>query len=1728
MTDSSTVRGSGRASSTLVDVHGPGINKFWRKTSVDTNDKQVFDTTISAAFGDLFDGGQATSMISGGMENSFYLSDFPIASKPPFGGGELVGANLFFYPTEIDRSERGGFSFVPHYSFYMVDGVIGRGNEGNLTPYPTGEYSNSPMAVFSSNFSKDGYWLNEDFSHDENAKVVAGSVIIRTDPYIPLYWAMKNNTDLDPSMNFKGEDSFWDSGTTQEHIDFGTWSRYVDTLPTGEKVIFVEKKGWNSWGWDEQWVPVKGRQTLFDDPEWEAKKIKGTGYPKYAYTTEATYTLNPPISTDNTFFERVNRLKSDPLYDEAGALQHGSEIVFNSEDTLTGGSCMMMNAAYDETKSGSLGWKAMEGSGYPYCAKDSAASGENSGRTIKHFWSNTSDGEFGQTDTSIAWLPHRQRAVAVKKIPVPIVHSPKTGLDYTGEHGKIHLKDNLEDVPLEDKYPDTGETGDLNVTTSEIDFTMKVEELSLAPFYRSHEVSWNNPSQDGFEFMSMDTRSICVMLGTRPPRASECFFDYFYNTSCTSDGWNGKGSKATAEGSGAEGDRDGLSTGFVVVRPPYTEYTYVEEDSPLDGTKLTAKGESLIAGKGYRNGAERWKNSGIGIEFPKDGVMLLPLVDRKACNKVNGNSAKVTSNDAEKNRWSIFGGVKGSSSTGKDEFGGGGKGDKDSDYNDSWYLTNVRARFNQTDIEKYAIPLPEKEWLRVRIFLNGDSTDRIYFQIENADDGTILGRSSMTYIDGKSIWGSGEEPRYLSIWCNNHPATVATDDEGSTHRRWWGESRGARASTRTKLFVDELKFKNFNMHHNNATIDNANNNKSPLKIRRNPVTNAYMQDTVSPTYVSFGFENATDLMDDPTYLLFNTIGGDSTTPDAIGNNYIRATVSMQGWTVGGDDYERLGGGYFDGKISASGTGDFKSEFRPISPFKHWADSNTHGETANFQMAGRGLSINGSETGGAGALWDGTARAAGIVAGTQHISSTGNATDIENFSYKGLMKFNYDSAQILEITEGSGSTAHYIHNYNIVARENDYVAARVTKVDISAGEITVDDPSVLQLKEGTVYRLYFRGAIRKATSANKNIQPTYQDVYLASDSINDNIVKIKNELSSPFINGNVEGKQVIDNLWISPKLHWLIMEVLPYNSDNEKVEDRTYRSVVEVNRGNTAFPTSVDYGVTFNETTYNDGIYQNSWNLDFTIPDSQIINETDFGFGALDAEGGGGGELAKVKLVDKNLWHSVDLSGAITDGDKKEGDILTTMMVPSALSSIIKTTIATTENTTKATEDVEWYMHGSSHYEGVFRPFLLTTFEDALPTIEDFSISPTEGREFFPKFTWRCKDDDVWYGFIVVDDKKIVNQYQNAVLHMPLNTPKKSNVASTVKVGKQDTDVPDWYDYVNNVNSTTWFAKKSDTTPWTFPLYYALEDIELAFDPEGLSGWCHRFTQPNGGESVNALNFWSDSADEQIGLKGTLPKKEMSLIVHVTPDYVILPSANNQMIFDNGGGVDYGDAIGTGFFADELKFFKVYIDVDGYVNVEICPDKCYETRAGVTTSSNRHKITLSSKTIVPMDGITPTNIIVTLDAGLKKNNVKLFIDGKLEDTTGRSYNDNTLSSSNRWPFDVQMASESETGMLTVGNVRSMRTPTSQGEPFKGRIEEVVYYTKCIYPVNVDLGEYILEKPLKELAGNNKSKSYSARLFVKDYHNIRGTTIDKVASTASVAWRKSVPLFTEASD
>ena len=69
--------------------------------------------------------------------------------------------------------------------------------------------------------------------------------------------------------------------------------------------------------------------------------------------------------------------------------------------------------------------------------------------------------------------------------------------------------------------------------------------------------------------------------------------------------------------------------------------------------------------------------------------------------------------------------------------------------------------------------------------------------------------------------------------------------------------------------------------------------------------------------------------------------------------------------------------------------------------------------------------------------------------------------------------------------------------------------------------------------------------------------------------------------------------------------------------------------------------------------------------------------------------------------------------------------------------------------------------------------------------------------------------------------------------------------------------------------------------------------------------------------------------------------------------------------------------------------------------------------------------------------------------------------------------------------------------------------------------MVLHTVAIYPVDPKEGKAIIYKPVREfttaeIAGG---KTINYRLFIKDYHNIRGTTTEEVASTSQIGVRKS---------
>ena len=163
------------------------------------------------------------------------------------------------------------------------------------------------------------------------------------------------------------------------------------------------------------------------------------------------------------------------------------------------------------------------------------------------------------------------------------------------------------------------------------------------------------------------------------------------------------------------------------------------------------------------------------------------------------------------------------------------------------------------------------------------------------------------------------------------------------------------------------------------------------------------------------------------------------------------------------------------------------------------------------------------------------------------------------------------------------------------------------------------------------------------------------------------------------------------------------------------------------------------------------------------------------------------------------------------------------------------------------------------------------------------------------------------------------------------------------------------------------------------------------------------------------------------------------------------------------------------------------------------------------------VELVSSSVIVADGQTPSCVILTVDTLLKSGNVKLYINGKIEDQSGLALVTGTI---NNWQINATMQSGS--GYVVIGNAGVPSDWQARNSAFDGKLEEIVIYKKCYYPVTPLDNKFILNKPISELGDEAEfasSLSYTARLFIKDYHNIRGKLQTEVASSPQVSWRKA---------
>ena len=245
------------------------------------------------------------------------------------------------------------------------------------------------------------------------------------------------------------------------------------------------------------------------------------------------------------------------------------------------------------------------------------------------------------------------------------------------------------------------------------------------------------------------------------------------------------------------------------------------------------------------------------------------------------------------------------------------------------------------------------------------------------------------------------------------------------------------------------------------------------------------------------------------------------------------------------------------------------------------------------------------------------------------------------------------------------------------------------------------------------------------------------------------------------------------------------------------------------------------------------------------------------------------------------------------------------------------------------------------------------------------------------------------------------------------------------------------------------------------------------DVEGLGGYCLNF---DGNDDYVEVNN-SPSSDPTGDCT-----KEMTVLVHIVPDnasdsrYVIAQSSR-----------------------DDREKFHIRLNTSNQV----------EARAYFDGGANY--VDLKSSSIIPCDGETPTCIILTVDTEIPAGNVKLYINGNLEDQSGQT---TSSGGTNNWKEGATInGGNSE---IYIGNSASSGT-----NGFDGKIEEVVIYKKVLYPFGSKATDMILTKPFVELDDTSTSSSLSinAKIFIKDYHNIRGKLNTQVATAPAVSFRKA---------
>lgn len=687
-----------------------------------------------------------------------------------------------------------------------------------------------------------------------------------------------------------------------------------------------------------------------------------------------------------------------------------------------------------------------------------------------------------------------------------------------------------------------------------------------------------------------------------------------------------------------------------------------------------------------------------------------------------------------------------------------------------------------------------------------------------------------------------------------------------------------------------------------------------------------------------------------------------------------------------------------------------------------------------------------------------------------LSSTGTTIDIDNAS--GLVQL--DPAFGVNV-----SVSDYIHTGAFVAlhKRSDSSVPEIVRIDgydKDGGATNYDRITISRAQLGT------SAAVR--APADYYLYPII-NVF----SIKGITQRKQRDGNKIFLNvpqlSSIVNEQNLPYLYISPYKYWQWFQMWPGEmaigapasattnagmaaTEGTKSGPKAYSAISLMKSGSAATTAT---GTTYSEEDYTFlstmtgsvgrvSPYNSLWSLDTATSGSSIETNIDYGFGPYTEDTRTGGQVTSRGVYSQNPM-AFNLDGLI--GSKSWGveePVMNKIVLGAPLLSSSAVFYGNDYTTTTARQGIA---SGSTIIQEDVKPYYLWKYFDPVPTVSNFTVGPA--------FNLLDRETNLY---------NLTNENLNAVKFNWSESGEDiwyrmlivDNKAVTTKYhGFSNAPQCLFHGAMNDLpTSVTSAPTLTFTETTTDTIYGTTFTVGPVANSEGSILGTGARMSPEGLQGY-AFDTGVSGAASKITITNTNCKfikssSTYTAIFHLTPG-VVPPGAvaATQTIFERG-------TLGNGGLIITMENGKVKV-----------------TMGGINT--------LQSQSVSPRDGKQPMMIAVVYD---KNGDVpcKLFINGKLEDysITGTTDPSEDISA-------------------------FMCNNTGDSQPYYGLLEEVIFYSNVIHFPD-DTGQFILDGSKFLEHDTLDVQSLHSKLFIMDYHNIRGDGKDAVCSTPTVSWRATI--------